>query len=147
MLDSLARAALSADQDGVGALGSTESKLVKGEALAAGGRDAGAGSLGEAEGADGELGNLDEADIVGDGSDEDGGLFLLALHEVCETRERQRRVVDAGHEQPLEDDLVELGTSSPGQEAVELVEERSDVARAERVRPPAKLHKFASQHF
>ena len=71
VLDGLARVALAAEQDGVGASGCTEGELVEGENLTAGLEDALAGGRGEAEGGDGELGQFGQADVIGDGADND----------------------------------------------------------------------------
>jgi hypothetical protein len=40
-----------------------------------------------------------------------------------ELRERERRALGAGHEEALEDDLVEVGVGAAGQEAVQLDQE------------------------
>lgn len=58
VLDSLAGVLGATEEDGVGASGGAESKLIDGEGLAAGSSDAGTGGGGEAESRDGELGEL-----------------------------------------------------------------------------------------
>lgn len=62
------------EQDSVGTSGRTDGELVEGDRLTASGDDALPGSTGEAEGGDGELGDLGEADVIGDGSDLDDDL-------------------------------------------------------------------------
>lgn len=69
MLDGLAGVLGAAEEEGVGAGGRPEGKLIDGEGLAAGGQNAGTGRGGEAEGRDGELGDLEETDVVSDGAD------------------------------------------------------------------------------
>ena len=67
------------DEDDVGASGGTEGELVEGDALTAGGDDAGTGGSSEAESADGELGALDHADVVGDLGNSGHDLALVLL--------------------------------------------------------------------
>merc|ERR1712157_301887 len=77
------------------------------------------------EGAQTELGDLEDAEVVGDGSDDDGGFASTASagHLADKTRDRHRGVVDARHKETLQHNLVEGGVSSSGQEAVGLDEE------------------------
>eukprot|EP00954_Amorphochlora_amoebiformis_P003375 261983-Amorphochlora_amoeboformis.AAC.1 len=80
VLDGLAGVLGSAQEDGARAIGADESKLIEGDALTAGFDDAGASRVGEAESADAELGHLEEANVIGDGADEDRdflGFFAL----------------------------------------------------------------------
>lgn len=44
----------------------------------------------------------------------------LALHEVDEAAERERRAVDLAHEEPLQDHSVEVALGPPNKEAVQL---------------------------
>lgn len=71
VLDGLTRVALTADEDGVRASRGAGCELVEGENLTASLEDALAGGCGEAECGDGELGDLGEADVVGDRADDD----------------------------------------------------------------------------
>lgn len=108
VLNSLTGVLGSAEEEGVASGRGTESELIQGEDLAAGGQDAGAGSGGEAEGRDAELGDGQEAVVVGDGADDDDGLVVGLLGDVGDDPgERHWGPVDAGHEQAAEDDLVE----------------------------------------
>lgn len=79
VLDSLTGVLGATDEDDVGASGGTGGELVEGEALTAGLDDAGAGGGGEAQSADGELGNLEETRVVGDLGDGGDGLALELL--------------------------------------------------------------------
>lgn len=45
----------------------------------------------------------------------------LALHEFSQTRERQRRLVDFAHEEPLQYHLIEIAISPPHEKSVQLV--------------------------
>ena len=61
-------------------------------------------------------------DVVGDGPNADSNLISVAslLHITGQSGDGERRPVDLGHEEPPQDDLVELGIRSPGQEPVQL---------------------------
>jgi hypothetical protein len=109
------------EKDGVGSSGSTKSKLIKGEDFTAGLKDASLGSLGETKGSDGELGNLQHARIVSDGTNNDNSLTLLGLGVANNAGDRDGRSVDAGHKETLKDDLVEVGVGTASKEAVQLV--------------------------
>jgi hypothetical protein len=68
-----------ANEDHVRASWGAEGELVEGDALTAGGDDAGTGGGGEAEGADAELGALNHADVVGDLGNGGHDLALVLL--------------------------------------------------------------------
>ena len=115
VLDGLTSVPLAAKQDGVGTSGRTERELVKGDGLTAGLEDARLGRLGEAEGSDGQLGDLEEADIVGDGANNNDGLGVTVggVSSLLEDAgERQRGAVDLGEEEAVEDGLNQTLVSS-----------------------------------
>lgn len=120
VLDGLPRRRLAAQQHAVAPRRRGERELVERQDLPAGGDDAGAGALGDAERRDAELGHVEQARVVGDGSDNRGRLALLALHEFGELGERERGAVGLGHVEAAEDDGVELGVGPAGEELVEL---------------------------
>merc|ERR1711898_35354 len=70
-----------------------------------------------------ESGVIEEPNIVGDSTDDDSDLAVLALHEVLELANRDRGLVRAALTQPLEDGRIELGVCAAGQELVELHQE------------------------
>lgn len=112
--DSLA-AVLGATQDqGVAAGGGTESQLIKGDGLTAGGDDAGAGGGSEPESGNSDLGEGGvQAVVVSDGADHDDGPLLALLVDVGDdARQGDGRAVDLGHKQASEDDLVERGVGA-----------------------------------
>ena len=111
VFDSSPGVAETADEDGVGASGPGEGELVKGHAGSAGSRDPGASRLGEPEGANGELGELDHPLVIQNSSNKDADLVLLVLHVLGDPRHRQGRLVDLGHIQTLQHNPVELGPS------------------------------------
>ena len=69
VLDSLTGVLGAAEEEGVGTGGETGGDLVDGEDLTAGLLDAGTSRGGDAEGRNGELGELKQAVVVGDGAD------------------------------------------------------------------------------
>lgn len=101
-----------AEQQGVAAGRGTQSELVQGEGLTTGGQDASAGSGGEAESSDAQLGDFEKTVVIGDGADNNDGLALLALGLANNARDRDRGSVDTRHKEAAEDDLVERGLST-----------------------------------
>ena len=101
VLDCLTRVLGTTEEDDVRAGGRAESQLVECDALAAGLLDAGAGGGGEAQSADGHLGEgLGEAVVVGDGAHDRAGLSLVCLRGVLicgdghDLRQAERGPVD-----------------------------------------------------
>lgn len=114
MLDGLTGVLGSTEKEGVGTGGLLESELIEGDGLAASGDDASAGSGGEAQSGDGHLGDDKETVVIGDGTNNDDGLLLVAVLEVLgNAGQRDGRTVDTAHEQATEHDLVEgrVGTA------------------------------------
>lgn len=119
VLDGLTGVLGATKQDGVGTSGETGGNLVNGENLTASLLDAGAGRGGEAQGSDRELGKLEEAVVVSDGTDNDDGLALVVLRVGLvgggsdDLGEGDGRAVDLGHHKTAEDDLIEgsVGTA------------------------------------
>eukprot|EP00743_Colponemidia_sp_Colp-15_P007422 GILK01008021.1.p1 GENE.GILK01008021.1~~GILK01008021.1.p1 ORF type:complete len:213 (+),score=23.23 GILK01008021.1:42-680(+) len=117
---------LTAEQEGVLAGGGDQSELIEGEALAAGGLDGGAGSLGEAEGSNAEGGDLVKTDVIGDVADNDGdgGSTLepdgLALHADSDAAKGDWGAVVAALNKAGVDGLVEGRVGALGEELVEL---------------------------
>lgn len=95
------------EQEGVASGGSTQSKLVQCQALTTSGNNTSAGSGGEAQGGDGDLGDFEKAVVVGDGTDNDDGLvgLVIAGDLGLDARERNRRSVDAGHKKTTQNNL------------------------------------------
>lgn len=114
--------ALSLHQDRVLAGGRTQSQLVEGQHLTAVLHDALAGLVGDAQGAHLHLGHVQEAGVVGDGSDDDSDavLLLALLHEAGHLLQGNRGTVRAAHEQATQNDAVELDLGATVQEAVQL---------------------------
>jgi len=73
--------------------GGEEHKLVKSEALAACFHDSGSGGLREPECGHGQLGDLEETDVVSDGADDDGDSVLLLAEMLHESGDRDGRSV------------------------------------------------------
>ena len=114
MLEGLTSVLGATEQQGVGTGGLLKSELIKGLGLAAGSNDASTGGGGEAQSSDIDLGDLEEAVVIGDGTDNNDGLLLVAVLEVGgNAGEGDGRAVDARHEEATEHDLVEgrVGTA------------------------------------
>jgi hypothetical protein len=114
VLDSLTVVLGATQEQGVSTGGLLKSKLVKGQGAAASSQDAGAGGGGEAQGSDLDLGDLEQAVVVGDGADNDDCLLVVAVLQVgLDTRQGDGRAVDAGGKQAAQDNLVEgrVGTT------------------------------------
>jgi len=123
MLESLTSVLRSSEENGVGTSGGAESKLVKGDDLTTSLHNASAGTIGDAKSAHGELRKVSsQARIISDGSNEHGNLVLLALNVTSKTGHGHGRAVDAGLEETLKHNLVELRVRAAGQEAVQLHE-------------------------
>jgi hypothetical protein len=112
------------EEECVAASGGTEGQLVESDGLTTSRDDAGAGGVGEPKGGNGHLGDLEQTVVIGDSANDNDGLAFLALGDLAlDAGDGDRGSVDAGHEQPAEDDLVEGRVGSAGQEAVQLYQE------------------------
>jgi len=134
--------AASLHQDGVLSLGGLEGQLIEGENLSAGFEDAFAGARGDVHGAQRQLRNLVETKIVSDGANDDGGLAIAAwlLHHAGDASDGHGWSVHAAHIKTFQDDLVELGVGSAGQETVELDQEAQVDILAFRLRSAGLPH-------
>ena len=122
-------------------VGSLLGQLVEGEGGAFGGMDALLGGGGELEGADAEaFGDVEEADVVGDGADHGdgapvelalalGGLGAVVGEVFDDAGDGEGVAVKARLVEPLVDDLVELALSASLHEGVKLGEERGTLMR------------------
>lgn len=119
MADGLSSVLGAAEEHSVGSLGSAECELIKGKAFATSLGDTGSGTSSELQGADRELRDLEETSVIRDGSDNNGGLTILSLHESIQPGDRQRGFVDAGHAQALLDATSEFRVGSSGKKAVQ----------------------------
>lgn len=110
VLHSLASILGSTEKKSVGSGGRPKSQLIQGQCLTTGLLDPGSGSSGESKSSDGQLGNSQEAVVIGDRSDNDDSLSLVRLGDVRDdTRERDRRAVDPRHKKTTQHDFVEVG--------------------------------------
>jgi hypothetical protein len=82
MLHCLTRVLRSSEQDDIGAGWCTHSELIKGDALTTSLLDASTGSSGEAECADGHLGDLEETVVVSDSANHGADLALVCSRRV-----------------------------------------------------------------
>jgi len=129
-------------QDGVLSLGGLEGQLVEGENLTTGLEDAFASARGHVHGAERQLGDLVQTKIVGDRANDHGGLAIAAwlLHHARDASDGHGWSVHAAHIKTFQDDLVELGVGSAGQETVELDQEAQVDILAFRLRSAGLPH-------
>lgn len=121
--DGLTSIAGTTEEEGVAASRSTASKLVDGDGLTTSLHDTGTGTLGETESGNGDLlRGLEETVVVGDGTDNNDGLASGARtgNGARDASNRDRGAVGLRKEKLPQDDLVELGIRTAGQEAVKL---------------------------
>lgn len=118
VLDGLTGVLGATEEEGVGTGRGAHGQLIDGQGLTTSGDNAGAGSVGVAEGGNRELGELKETVIVSDGADQDDGLALVSLAGVLvgsggnDLGERHGRAVDLAHHQATEDSGVELAVGT-----------------------------------
>lgn len=109
--DSLAGVLGSAEQQGVAASGRAEGKLVESDGLTTGSSNAGASRRGETKSGNGDLGNLEQAVVIRDGTNDDDGALFILLGVGRNAGDGDGRAVDTGHEEATEDDLVEVAVT------------------------------------
>lgn len=110
VLDSLAGVPLAAKQDGVRTSRRAESELVEGQGLATSLQDALLSRLGEPEGGNGELRDLQKTNIVrngADGNDDLGVTVGRILGLLDDAGEGKGRAVRLGEEETVEERLHE----------------------------------------
>jgi len=112
----------SSEEEGVGTGRCLHHKLVKSHALATGSGDAGTGRLGESEGGDLEAsGHVENALIISDGADNNGGPVVLGVLEMLDhAGEGDWGSHGSRGQQTSEDGSGELGACSAGQESKQL---------------------------
>ena len=95
-------------KQGVASSRGAESKLVQGQGLTTSSQDTGASSSGEAESSNAEFGDGQETVVVSDSAYNHNRLAIGRLGSIGDnSRDGDRRPVDAGHKETAEDDLVE----------------------------------------
>lgn len=113
VLDGLTAVLGATQEQGVGTGGLLKSELVEGQGAAAGGQDARAGGGGEPQGGDLDLGDLEQAVVVGDGADNNDRLLVIAVLQVgLDTGQGDGGAVDAGGKEAAQDNLVEGGVGT-----------------------------------
>ena len=123
MFDSLTGVPLTPQEQSVRPSRCPKRKLVQSQDLTASVHDPLFCPAGESEGGDGELGEMGEADVVGDGADGDNDLTLVRGRRrdlSGNGGEGDRRSIDFGHEESLQNDLVKVCVRAAGQETVQL---------------------------
>jgi len=120
VLNSLSGVLGSSEEKGVASGWGSQGQLIDGQSLTTGSKDAGTGGGSEAESSNTDLGDLQETVVIGDGTNNDNCSLLLLAGVRNNSGDGDWWSVDAGHKQAAEDDLVEGGFGTAGQEAVEL---------------------------
>lgn len=124
VLDSLTGVLGSTQDQSVAASGGAQSKLIQSDGLAASLDDASTSSSGESQSGNVDLGEGQQAVVIGDGAHNDDGTLLALLVDVThDAGQGDRGAVDLGHKKASEDDLVEAGIRAARQEAVQLHQE------------------------
>ena len=110
------------NEESIGSSGSSHDELVEGHAFSSGLDDFSSGGLSESEGGDGHLGEIEDSEIISDGSD-DNSDFILSVEELDELLDGDRGSVDSGRNESSQDSLSESGVSSSGEESEKLNKE------------------------
>jgi hypothetical protein len=108
VLDCLPGVPLAAEQDSVGTSRRTERELVEGDGLTAGLQNTLLGGLSEAEGRNSQLRDLEQTNVIGDSSNDNDSLGITIGRVggfLEDTGKGNRRTVDLGKEQAVEDSL------------------------------------------
>jgi len=111
----------SSEEEGVRSGRSLHDELVKSHARATGGDDSGTSGLGESEGGNVELGDLEGSKIIGDNSDNNGSAAGVLSEASDHSGDGHRGSVDSGGNESSEDGLAEVGSGSSGEEGEELI--------------------------
>jgi len=121
VLNSLTCVLGSTQEESIGASRSTQGELVQSQSLTTSLLNSGSGGSGKAESSDRQLGDVEEAVVVSNGSNDHNSLSLLSVGNVGDNaRDGHWRAVDSGHEQSAKNNFVEVGLGAAGEEAVEL---------------------------
>lgn len=105
--DGLAGVLGATEDQGVGASRGTQSQLIKGNSLATCRNDAGAGGSGKSQSGNRDLGEGQEAVVIGNGTNDNDGPLLVLLDVGDNARQRDGGSVNLRHEETAEDNLVE----------------------------------------
>jgi hypothetical protein len=113
VLNSFASILRPAQNQGVAASRGTKSKLVQRDSLTTSGDNASSCGSSESQSSNRDLGESQEAVVVGDSADNDNSTLLAFLVDVgIDARQRDRRTIDLGHKQAAEHNLVECGVGT-----------------------------------
>ena len=119
VLDCFTRVLGSTKKDSVLSGRRDQGQLIKCDDLAASLQNASSSGLRDPQSAHTQFRNLHKANIVGDGANNDRQFVPFSFHELRQFRKREGRPVDSGHEEPLQDDLVEVAIGTSDQETIE----------------------------
>ncbi len=94
--------------------------MIESQSLTTSSNNSFSGFFSESQGTDGDLGEFEESDVVGNGGNADGDFIFSSLKIFGDSGDRDGVSVGSRLVKSLEDSLVEGGVSSSGQEFVEL---------------------------
>jgi hypothetical protein len=110
VLDSLSSVLGSSEEQGIAAGRSSQSQLVQSQNLSASSQDTCTSCSSKTESSDTELRDGQEAIVVSDSANNNDGLIIGLLRSVGNnSRNRDRRSIDTGHEKATKNNLVERG--------------------------------------
>jgi hypothetical protein len=110
VLDSLSSVLGSSEEECVASSRSSQCQLIQSQSLSTSSEDARTSSCSEAKCGNAELGNSQKTVVVGDSANNNDGLIIGLLRSVGNnSRNRDRRSVDTGHEKATKNNLVERG--------------------------------------
>lgn len=108
VLNSLSGVLGSSEEEGVASGRSSQGQLIQSQCLSTCSEDTRTSRRSESKGGNTELGNSQEAVVIGDCTNNDNGLVVGLLGGVRNNSgDRDWRSVDTGHEESAENDLVE----------------------------------------
>jgi hypothetical protein len=121
MLESFSGVLWTSEEQGVASGWGSECQLIQCQAFSSSSNDASTRSSSKAESCNAELWDSQEAVVISDSTNNNDGLVVRLLGDVgLNSGNRDRRSVDTGHEKSAENDLVEGGFGSAGEESIQL---------------------------
>jgi hypothetical protein len=121
VLDRLTGVLGSSEEEGVASSGSTESQLIQSQDLSSSSQNARTSGGSESKSGNADLGDGQEAVIIGDGANNhNSALVILAILVRNDSRDRDGGSVDARHKESAEDDLVEGRLGSACEEEIRI---------------------------
>lgn len=106
------------EKNSVTSFRAAKSQLIQGDALATSLNNSSSGSLGESQGSNCKLRNLQQTRVISHGTNNHSGFAILSLQVSGQSGQRDGRVVNFGHSQSLDNGRGKFRLSTSGQKAV-----------------------------